>query len=542
MGVIDDLARAREAFERREWMAAYDALSDSGTADLAAADFDRLAVAAYLVGRTNDAVAAWQRSHQAHLDAGELPAAIRCTFHLAMALLMTGEPAIGMGWVGRGQRLLEQVDQPIVEEGFLLSLPMVGSIFGRELDRALELSDQVARIAQQFDDRDLMMMALNGRGRALIYAGRVREALAAIDEAMARLTGGDLSPVFAGEMYCSLIEGCQEISDLDRAAELTRALSRWVESQPELVRFTGQCAVHRGQIMRARGAFADALREFEQSVGRYLAAGDTGPAGVAHGEWGDMLRLTGDHRGAQRAYDQAIALGFEPQPGLALLWLATGRTQDAVATVRRLLAEVHEAVHRVHVLPAAIEVLLAGPDVDEAGRLSAELSGIAADFGCRPLSAMAAHAAGQVLLGRSEPADALPELRRAFRLWQEVDAPYDAARSRVLIGQALRELGDEGSAVTEWAEAQASLAQVGAAPEATQVAQLLGGALTPGGLTERELEVLRLVATGKTNTDIAATLVLSEKTVARHLSNIFTKLDVTSRTAAAAYAFQKRLL
>jgi ATP/maltotriose-dependent transcriptional regulator MalT len=369
----------------------------------------------------------------------------------------------------------------------------------------------------------------------MIYSGRVPEGVALLDEAMVGLSAGEVSPIIAGMAYCSLIEACQELSDFSRAASWTSALTRWCDVQPGLVPYTGQCSLHRGQIMRLRGAYDEALAEFAQAQRRYEKEGTAAPAGMALTEQGDVLRIRGKLDEAEAAYRQAAELGHEPQPGLALAWLARGRTTAAISAVRRLLAEAQDPVHRSWMLPAAVEVLVSARLLDEARQNSDELTGIASAFGNSALRAMAAYAAANVELASGELEDSLSHARGSYRLWSDIGAPYEAARARVLVARALRELGDEDSATTELAVARRAFADVGAAPAAHDVDRLLGRA-RPGGLTEREVEVLRLVAEGSSNPDIARALVLSQKTVERHLSNIFIKLDVPSRTAAAAYA------
>ncbi len=541
MGVIEDLARAHEAYERREWQSAYAALSAVDDAGLAAADFQDLALSALLAGRENDAIQAAQRAYQAHLDAGDVAGAIRAASFLTMNLLLSGETAIGSGWVARAERLLEGRDEDSVEHGYVLMLVMFRSIFTGEHATALELAGRVTEYGRRFGDRDLHANGLNANGRMLIYSGRVKEGLALLDEAMVAVALGEVSPLFAGEIYCSLIEACQEVSDYGRAAEWTSGLSRWVDEQPELVRFTGQCAVHRGQIMRLRGAFTDAVAEFDRAVERYLASGQPAPAGLACSEQGDVLRILGDLAAAQGSYDRAVGFGHEPQPGQALLWLATGRTDSAVAAARRLLGERADPVGRSQVLAAAVEVLLAGDDLETAALVADELVEVARAFGCLPLRAMADTSRGTVLLAQGSYAEALTAVRSALQTWLSLHAPYQVARTRVLIAQCLRGLDDEESAVRELTEARSAFAALGAVPDERAADQLVGRT-APAGMTEREVEVLRLVASGKSNPEIAAVLVLSEKTVARHLSNIFTKLGVTSRTAAAAYAFENRLV
>lgn len=374
----------------------------------------------------------------------------------------------------------------------------------------------------------------------LLYGGRVPEGLALLDEAMAEVSTGRVSPAFAGHIYCSLIDACQELGDWGRVAGWTRELTRWIDHQPELVLFTGQCAVHRGQLMRVAGAYDEALEEFAAAVERYQRVGTPVAAGLALAERGAVLRIRGDLDAAESAYEGAIALGADPQPGLALLWLAHGRTAAAAGAVRRLLAEPRSPVHRTQILPAAVEVLVATGSAEEAAAAAEELAALADAFACPALEGAAGHATALVCLATGDAAGALASARDGVARWQSLEARHDVARGRVLIGRALVALGDLHSGRAELQAAVRELEAVGALPDARAAAALLHPT-APGGLSTREVEVLRLVASGRSNPQIAAELVLSEKTVARHLSNIFTKLDVSSRTAAAAYAYEHDL-
>ena len=540
MGVVEQLIRAREAYDRREWLATYDGLSNAAPDELTAEDFARLATAAYLLGRRNDCVQALQRAYQLNTDAGEVLAAVRSAFWLAFVLLTSGETAVGGGWVARAQRLLTEVDGDVVERGYLLVHQMFRHIFAGELDIALRLAEQIVGYGRRFADPDLVAQGLAGQGRLLLYSGRVPDGLVLLDESMVGVAAGEVSTIFAGGVYCSMIEACQEIGDFDRAARWTEALTNWCAEQPGLVPFTGQCAVHRGQIMRAHGAFDEALAEFDLAMHRYLADDTPGPAGLAVAERGDVLRVRGDWTGAKAAYERAIGYGYEPQPGMALLWLADGRVDAAVTAVRRLLGEAGDQVRRAQLLPAAVEVLAAANHHDEAAALAAELQSIAASFGCPSVHARADYAAALVALESADASAAMSAVRRACAVWERLGARYETARCRVVLGRALRALGDEESAVTELSAAQRSLAELGAAPAEREAAELLSPTY-PNGLTAREVDVLRLVAAGRSNREIAALLFISEKTVARHLSNIFTKLEVTSRTAAASFAFDHHI-
>jgi DNA-binding NarL/FixJ family response regulator len=541
MGVVDDLLRARVAYDRRDWLAAYGGLSEAAADELTADDFSRLATVAYLVGRRNDCIQALQRAYQLHVDSGAVLPAVRTAFWLALVLLNSGEAAVGGGWVGRAQRLLADIEGDVVERGYVTIHVMYRHIFASDFGPAMESAQEVAEYGRRFADPDLVAMGLMAQGRILLYGGRVPQGLALLDEAMVGVAAGEVSPIFSGNVYCSMIEACQEIADFDRAARWTSVLTTWCDEQPGLVPFTGQCAVHRGQIMRTHGAFDEALTEFDLAVRRYREADAMDAAGLAMAERGDVLRLRGDLAGAAAAYDMAVSFGYEPQPGLALLWLAQGRTAAAVAAVRRLLGEASDPVHRSRLLPATVEVLLADGQVDAAAELAAELRSIAQSFGCAPVQARSDHASAQVALATGDAASALPLLRRERGVWERLGARYDTARCRVLLGRALRALGDNESAITELTVARRTLAELGARPAEHEAATLIRPTL-PRGLTEREVEVLRLVATGKTNPEIAALLVLSEKTIGRHLSNIFTKIDVTTRTAAAAFAYEHQLV
>ena len=542
MGIVDDLIEARDAYERREWVTAYRALSDLDDAALQADDFASLATTAYLLGRRNDCVQAMQRAFQANIDAGDDVAAARSALWLALVLITGGEPAVGGGWAARAQRILDGVDGDVVERGYAMIHETFRHIFAGDFPAALEAATEIAAYGERFHDPDLLAQGLNMKGRLMTHAGEVQAGLALMDEAMVGVVAGDVSPIISGIVYCTMIEACVWVSDFGRMAEWTRALSAWCEAQPGLVAFTGQCAVHRGQLMRLRGAYHDALDELDRAVERYAMIGGQPAVGLAHEERGEVLRLLGDFDGAEQAYEEAMRFGSSAQPGRALLSLAKREPEPGAIALTTMLDEVGDPVERNRLLPAAVEVLVAAGEVDEAAAMADELGEIAASFGCRALRASTAASAGLVALEQDDPAAAAAAARTAVNDWTELSVPYEAARCRALLGRALRRLGDEQTAAAELAAAQATFAELGAVPAEREVAELVGDRDVPGDLSPREVEVLRLVAGGKTNSEIAAEPFVAEKTVARHLSNIFTKLDVGSRTAAAAFAFQHHLV
>ena len=302
-----------------------------------------------------------------------------------------------------------------------------------------------------------------------------------------------------------------------------------------MVAFTGRCHVHRAEIMQLDGAWPDALDEARRAGERFVATGNPA-AGLARYRQAELLRLQGDFAGAEDAYRQASGLGWEPQPGLAQLRLAQGRTDAAVAAIRRAESGATDPLDRARLLPAFVEIMLAAGDVEAARRGCSELEEIAGRFESAMLAAIVTHARGAVHLADGEPREALVALRRAGETWQQLDAPYEIARTRLLVGEACRSLGDDEAAVMEREAARAIFEELGATPD---LARLTG---SDELLSPRELEVLRLVATGATNRAIAERLVLSERTVDRHVSNIFGKLGVSSRAAATAYAFERQLV
>jgi DNA-binding CsgD family transcriptional regulator len=536
------VSQAADHFARGDWQAAYDAWSRSGLDGLAADELASYGATVEVVGTHDEVVRVLQRAFLAHREAGDLHSAAGCAFRLSMAMAEHGEHALAGGWAARAAELVEEIGEECVERGWVAFLMMFRALGDGDHVSARALADEAYAVARRFHDADLTAMSTCARGRVAIMAGHFAEGLAHLDDSMVRVIAGEVSPFIAGHVYCTAIEGAQEISEFGRVAEWTSALERWCDAQPGLLAFTGQCAVHRGQLMRLRGAWDDALREYERAAERYVELGTPSAIGLTFLETGDVQRLRGSLEEADAAYQRAADLGIDPQPGLALLWLAGGRTAAALAAVERLLASPEGPVQRCRLLPAAVEVLLAADQVDRARSLAEELSDLASEVGATPLAAAAAQAQGAVELAAGDASGALPYLRKAHQLWAQASAPYDAGVARLLVGRCLLALSDTTSAERELTAARAVFRQVGAAPMADLASALLAPASLPGGLTAREVEVLRLVASGRSNPQIAGELVLSEKTVARHLSNIFGKLDVGSRTAAAAYAFEHGLV
>ena len=376
-------------------------------------------------------------------------------------------------------------------------------------------------------------------GYMLIKDGRVRDGLALLDEGMVAVTTDELSPIVTGIVYCGVILACQEVYEVARARQWTRALADWWSLQPQMVAFTGRCLVHRAEIMQLDGSWRDALEEARRAGERFVETGNRA-AGLACYRQGELLRLQGDFGGAEDAYRKASAFGWEPQPGLAQLRLAQGHADAAVAAIRRAESAATTPLDRARLLPAFVEIMLAADEVDSARHACAELEQIATEYESAMLGAMVAHARGAVHLAEGEPREALVALRRAAETWHELDAPYEIARTRVLVGDACRLLGDDEAARLEHEAARSIFERLGAVPDLARFS--VAPTKRAHGLSRRELEVLRLVASGKTNREIAASLVISEHTVARHVQNIFAKLGLSSRAAATAFAFEHDLV
>ena len=532
------LERGRLSYEQRAWAPAYEQLAQAEQHDpLGADDLELLATSAYMLGRDEEYFSVLERAHRLHVENGDLLRAARAAYWLGLHLALRGEIGGSTGWNSRAQRLVDRAGRDSIEQGYLVLAEGFAQAMESDWEAALETTRASAEIAERHGDADLLALALMDQGQYLMRLGRVDGGLRFLDEAMVAVTTGELSPIVTGLVYCSVIDGCHEASELRRAQEWTAALTRWCAEQPDMVSFTGICLVHRAEIMQLHGSWEDALEEAHRAAGR--AGMSRAGVAQAHYRAGEILRLQGRLAEAEEAYRSANANGREPQPGLALLRLAQGNEDAAAAAMRRALGESAEPTARAALLPAFVEVMLAAGDLDEAERASAELDAIAAGYEEGALPASAAHARGAVALARGDAQTALTALRQAERTWRELEAPYESARVRALVGQACRALGDEDTAALELEAARETFEKLGAGPD---LAHLGDARPERHGLTDRELEVLRLVAAGKSNREIAAALVISEHTVARHVQNIFGKLGVSSRTAAGAFAFEHRLV
>jgi DNA-binding CsgD family transcriptional regulator len=537
---MSHLDHGRAAFDRSAWATAYAELSAADhDMELAPDDLERLATAAYLTGHDDDSDEVLARACQAWLHEGGQLRAARCAVWLGFGYSLRGEEALANGWMSKAERLLDDCAPDCAERGYLLVRTGLASL---DHDPAAAYADfaRAGELGGRHQDLDLVTLSQFFSGKALIRGGRTTDGVMLLDEAMVTVTTADVSTRVTGIVYCGVLGECQIIFDLRRARQWTSVLSRWCDAQPGLVPYRGNCLVHRAEVMQLHGDWPDAVDEAQRAC-RLLA--DHPAAADAFYRLAELHRLRGEFARAEEAYLEASRRGRTPQPGLALLRLAQRRIDAAAAAMRTVIGGTHHRLARSHLLSAYVDVLLATGDVTGARAAADELTEIAADAGAPFLVAASAHADGAVRLAEGDAPAALVALRRAWVAWRDIDVPYEAARVRVLMGLACRELGDHDGAALELDAAKWSFRHLGAVHDVSRVEKLslTGRADAAGQLTAREVDVLRLIALGMSNRAIAADLVLSEKTVARHVSNILGKLNVGSRSAATAFAYQNGL-
>ena len=526
----ESLARAREAYAQQDWPTAAAGYLNLSTDKLSADDLAAYADAVWWMGHTEDRLRIGVMAYDAFLAESRTADAAMAAVLLGILHIARGDEPLGVGWIGRAARLAEGLPECVVH-GFMLFLTAVeGNLqAGRPTD-AVVAARQMQDLGRRLDEPNIVALGIHAEGRALIKAGHTADGLALVDEAMVAVLDGRLTPFTLGTLYCHTIAACHEVADLRRMARWTDLTEQWLATLPAAP-FGGLCAVHRAQLHLLRGAWDEAERAALQVVQQL----DTSRLDYAAEAWyvvAESRRLRGD-TAASEAYDEAHARGRNPQPGRALLRLAHGDAEGAARSMRAAMAAAGaDPLRRAPLCAAAVEAAVAARRLQDADAAAVELEEAAATYATSGLKAMAASARGTVLLAGGRAEEALSVLREACRDWQELGAPYEAARACVLLAEAYRALRDEESAASEEALAKATFERLRARWSAP-------GA--PDGLTSRECEVLALVAEGLSNRQIGEALFISDRTVARHLTNIFHKIDVESRIQAARYAIDHGL-
>lgn len=529
--VTDGTATAWDAYARRDWPEARDAFSTARADTLLGADeLYALGNCHWWLGSLAEAFPVLQEAYRAYLDADSPRTAALVALDIGYSYALRGEEAQASGWMARSVRLLER-EPDCAEQGYLVYLAFEDAWGSDDLDAAMEHAEAVLEAGERYAEPNLCALGVLGQGRVLVKRGQVGKGMALLDEAMVAAVSDALEPAWAGNVYCHLMLACWELADWRRAQEWTDVTATWCEAMPGAGPFLGICRVHRAQILQARGEWSAAEEEVRR-VCDELSDFHVSLVAEARYQLGDLRRQRGDAAGADAAFADAHRLGREPQPGRALLQLARGRLAAARSEITRALdAAGSDLLARSRVLPAVVEIAVAADDLDAARAATSELASTASTYGTDGLAARAARAAGELALAERRPSDALDALRAAVSWCQRAQLPHDAALCRVLMASSFELLGDVDAAMVERTTAEAELTRLGAARPGPPTARRRD---RPDGLTPREVEVLGLVARGLTNQEIAAQLVLSVRTVERHLATVYRKLGLEGRNARAA--------
>ena len=475
--VLDPLETARGAAGRYAWREAYETYARVEPAELTPDDLERYAEAAWWRGKPDEAIDLRERSYRAFAGAGETPGAARLALTLADDYMSRGAFAVAQGWFANAERLLESEPES-AEHGILALMSGVTALFAEgDLPKAIAAFERAAELGKRFGDRDTQVMAIGGKGRALIKGGDVDAGLALLDEATAAAVCGELKPLFTGMVYCITISSCQDLGDYRRAAEWTEVANRWCD-RLDVTGFPGTCRIHRAEVMRLRGEWPQAE---QQAIAACEEISDFDRSVTAGGyyEIGEIRRRLGDFAAAEEAYAKANELGRTPQPGLALLRLTQGKVDAAVAGITRRLEDVRDPLSRLRSLPAQVEIAIAAGDLRRARTAAEELESIVDSYkvGGRRAPAFDAtvhHALGQIKLAEGDTQGAAGCLKRAREEWQQVGAPYEVAQARMLLGLAYRRQGDEETASGEFEASLATFERLGAILDAERAKELLG--------------------------------------------------------------------
>jgi class 3 adenylate cyclase/predicted negative regulator of RcsB-dependent stress response len=469
----EHVVAGREALERHSWTEAFEHLSHADAAgDLSASDLEALAQAAHWVGELDVTLNALERAYSKYLDDGRPCRSAGIALHLARYYNDKLARSVAAGWRGRAERLLEK-EPECVEQGYLAMFQAMLALGQGKIEQMHALAEQALEISERFADRDLWALSTHLLGRSLLAEGSVEEGLFLIDESTAAAVGGELTADITGTVYCWTISTCRDLADVKRAAEWTEAAKRWCERQ-SITGFPGICRIHRAEIMRLHGVWTDAEMEAVRAS-QELPAFSPRVAGLALGELGEIRLRMGNLAGAEEAFAQARELGHDGEPGVSYLRLYMGDPASALSGLEQSLDESWDKLSRARLLLPLVEIALAAGDPERAEEAATELESVAEEYGGTLFEACALQARGMVQLAQGDAPAAVRSLRRAVRLWHEIDAPYETAQVRVFLARAHRAAGDTGAASAELRVAQGVFERLGAARDLGVVVEELAG-------------------------------------------------------------------
>lgn len=474
--VVQDPRQAgREAAVRGAWREAYEHLAPAA-GDLAPEDLEALAEAAFWTGRLDEAIRTRERAFTAYLDAGNEERAALLALWISRDYFGKADLSIAGGWFAKAERLLAGKEESPAH-GYLAMAKGMNLVMQGDLEGAIENGEIASEFGRRFADRNLEAMALVVKGRALVLQGDPSGGLALLDEATAAAVSGELQPWTTGLVYCATITSCHGVGDIRRATEWTKAANNWCDRQ-DLAGFPGACRVHNATITRLQGDWERAEEQALQAC-EELQGFDAWTTAAGFYEIGEIRRRRGDFAAAEEAYRQAKEWGRDPQPGLALLRLAQGKTEAAASAIKRSLAGAEDPLGRLRRLPAQVEIALAAGDLKGARAAAAELDELADAFKVGDMRTPAfdgsSHLAwGQIRLAENDIEGAVDALGRAAEIWRTLGAPFEAAEAQMLLGLALRRLDEEDAARDELRAAKAIFERLGAALAAERTAELLG--------------------------------------------------------------------